>query len=123
MLILPIFPLKHIALKIGNKIWFEVDGQQVMGAGRYSLLKAINELGSISEAAKSMSMSYKKAWKLIKSMNEAFEEPLVEKIKGGKGGGLSTVTEKGLLLMAEYKRVEKLMQSKINKVSKTITEF
>ena len=123
MVILPILPLKHIALKIGNKIWFEVDGQQVMGAGRYSLLKAVDELGSISEASKSMNMSYKKAWKLIKSMNEAFDEPLVVKIKGGKGGGLSTVTEKGLYLMSEYKRVEGMMQINIEEASSTITEI
>ena len=123
MLFLPIFPLKHIAMKVGTKIWLEIDDQQVMGTGRYKLLKAIGEFGSISEAAKSMNMSYKKAWKLVKSMNAAFDEPLVNKVKGGKGGGLSTVTDKGLALMGEFLRVEGVMRDKAEEVKESLNEF
>jgi molybdate transport system regulatory protein len=96
-----------MAFNVNVKIWFEIDGQPVMGAGRYHLLQAIEEFGSLSEAAKSMKMSYKKAWKLVKVMNEAFKNPLVEKTKGGKGGGFSSLTEEGLEMMKRYKEVER----------------
>lgn len=47
--------------KIKIKIWIE-DDEKIFGKGNYELLKAIEECGSIKQAAKKLNMSYKKAW-------------------------------------------------------------
>ena len=55
--------------KIKSRIWIEADGEILLGEGRVALLHAINDLGSLSKAAKSLNMSYKKAWSLIDALN------------------------------------------------------
>ena len=50
------------------------------------LLTKIAECGSITQAAKSIKMSYKAAWDAVDQMNNLAGEPLVERVTGGKGG-------------------------------------
>ena len=57
-----------------------------LGPGKASLLEAISQTGSISKAAKSMGMSYRRAWTLVDAMNRDFVSPLVESSAGGRGG-------------------------------------
>jgi len=79
-----------------------------LGKGRVQLLERIEQLGSIAQAAKSMDMSYRKAWGLIKEMNAIAQEPLVEKQSGGKSGGGAIVTDAGKATIRKY---QQLMQS------------
>ncbi|MBU1639478.1 MAG: LysR family transcriptional regulator, partial [Proteobacteria bacterium] len=51
-----------------GRVWLEGMDGTFIGYGRAMLLERIKEYGSISKAAKSMDMSYKHAWDLIKSM-------------------------------------------------------
>ncbi|OUJ74391.1 LysR family transcriptional regulator, partial [Acinetobacter baumannii] len=51
--------------------------------------------GSISQAAKSMNMSYRRAWQLVDTMNQCFETDLVETQTGGKQGGGAAITDLG----------------------------
>src|SRR5580700_2830835 len=43
-----------------------------IGPGKAKLLESIRDTGSISAAARDMGMSYKRAWLLLDSMNQAF---------------------------------------------------
>ena len=82
-------------------------GQEIaMGPGKLSLLRAILGTGSISAAARQMSMSYRRAWLLVDTMNRCFQKPLVVASPGGKGGGGATVTEFGRLVMDTYENME-----------------
>src|SRR6266446_2038811 len=45
-----------------------------IGPGKAKLLESIRDTGSISAAAREMGMSYKRAWLLLDSMNQAFTE-------------------------------------------------
>ena len=82
-------------------------GQEIaMGPGKLSLLRAILGTGSISAAARQMSMSYRRAWLLVDTMNRCFQMPLVEASPGGKGGGGATVTDFGRLVMDTYENME-----------------
>ena len=56
-------------------------------------MERIREYGSITQAAKSMDMSYRHAWELVDSMNRQSPGPLVEAATGGKGGGGARLTE------------------------------
>jgi len=58
-----------------------------IGPGKAKLLESIRDTGSISAAARDMNMSYKRAWLLLDSINQAFIEPVVVAATGGSGGG------------------------------------
>ena len=60
------------------RVWIERGGEKVLGPGRIELLGHIDRLHSISAAAKQMKMSYRRAWSLVKSINDAAGEALVE---------------------------------------------
>ena len=89
------------------KIKIQVSNNQLIafGPGKAELLGAINQHGSISGAAKSMKMSYKRAWELVMVMNTSFKEPLVTTIVGGPHGGGATITPFGLDVLHKYQEV------------------
>jgi molybdate transport system regulatory protein len=76
-----------------------------IGPGKARLLESIRDTGSISAAAREMRMSYKRAWVLLDSMNQAFTEPLVAAATGGAGGGGAALTEFGGEVLERYRRI------------------
>jgi molybdate transport system regulatory protein len=76
-----------------------------IGPGKARLLESIRETGSISAEARDMRMSYKRAWVLLDSMNQAFTEPLVTAASGGAGGGGALLTEFGAEVLERYRRI------------------
>ena len=76
-----------------------------MGPGKADLLDAIQTYGSISAAAKSMKMSYRRAWELVDLMNQSFQQPLVKTSPGGSHGGGTQVTEQGLFILNTYRNI------------------
>lgn len=77
-----------------------------IGPGKADLLQAIEKTGSISAAARSMGMSYRRAWLLIDTMNQCFREPVVDTATGGKGGGGARITSSGLTVLRRYREME-----------------
>lgn len=93
--------------KIKSRIWIEVDNNVLLGEGRVRLLKAIEETGSLSKAAKSLNISYKKAWTLVDAVNKSAKKPVTESSIGGKGGGGAIITEYGKLLIEAFDDINK----------------
>lgn len=93
--------------KIKSRIWIEADNNVLLGEGRVRLLKAIEKTGSLSKAAKSLNMSYKKAWTLIDAVNKSAKEPVVITSIGGSGGGGAKVTEYGFKLIHIFEEINK----------------
>jgi len=91
--------------KIKSRIWIEVDGNVLLGEGRVSLLKAIEDTGSLSKAAKSLRMSYKKAWSLIDAINKRAQYPVITTSIGGKGGGGAQLTPYGKSLIKAFETI------------------
>jgi len=87
---------------IKTKIQIFNKSQNAFGPGKADLLVAISHYGSISAAAKSMNMSYKRAWNLVTTMNEVFQQPLVTTQIGGSHGGGATVTPFGQNVLRLY---------------------
>ena len=81
--------------RLNGRLWLETDDGRFLGIGRLELLEQIAALGSISKAAQAMSMSYKRAWDLVSSMNAQAAAPLVATQAGGSRGGGAVVTEAG----------------------------
>jgi len=87
---------------IKSRIWIELDDSVLLGEGRVELLKLIGETGSLSKAAKGMNMSYKKAWRLLDTMNKAGTRQVVETSVGGKDGGGAVLTTYGQELITAF---------------------
>ena len=60
-----------------------VEDTIALGPGKISLLDSIAKNGSISAAARTMGMSYVRAWRLVDDMNRCFTNPLVLTASGG----------------------------------------
>ena len=88
-------------VNLGYKIWLEQEGK-VFGKGPYELLKRTNEKGSLAEAAKSMKMSYNKAFNLIKAIEKKLGYKLLNSKRGGADKGSSTLTLEAEELMLKY---------------------
>jgi len=81
-------------------------GERAFGPGKADLLERIMAEGSISKAAKSMEMSYSRAWQLVDAMNQSFRQPLVESTAGGRKGGGAVLTRTGEEVLALFRRME-----------------
>lgn len=77
----------------------------ILGPGKVELLQHIQETGSISEAARRMDMSYQRAWRHVKVMNDLFPLPLVSSSRGGAVRGGASLTEHGEKVLAAYQEL------------------
>jgi molybdate transport system regulatory protein len=94
-----------------------------VGPGRADLIEFIAETGSISEAAKRMGMSYKRAWSLVQSLNEGFGAPLVETQRGGAGQGGAIVTDAGHEVLKRYRHMQERTRTAIATDMKALGEL
>lgn len=77
-----------------------------IGPGKIALLEALDATGSITAAAKSLDMSYRRAWLLIDETNRALKQPAVATAAGGAKGGGSALTDSGRALISLYRQIE-----------------
>ena len=82
----------------GVRLTLRVDfgTDRAIGPGKVLLLEAIRDTGnSISQAGRSLGMSYRRAWLLVDDMNRCFREPVVTAQPGGAQGGGAALTAFG----------------------------
>jgi molybdate transport system regulatory protein len=77
-----------------------------IGPGKICLLEAIRDAGSLSQGARNIGMSYRRAWLLIESLKQSFREPVTVASTGGQDGGGMLVTEFGEALIKNYRELE-----------------
>lgn len=97
-------PSKPAQLKPRFRIM--MDGEIALGPGKVDLLEAIGRTGSISAAARDIGLSYRRAWNMVDTMNHCFKKPLVERTKGGAGGGGAQLTALGRTVIDQYRSME-----------------
>jgi molybdate transport system regulatory protein len=85
-----------------------------LGPGKARLLELVAETGSIRKAAAGMKMSYRKAWLLLKALEETFGAPLLGTSTGGKAGGGAKLTPLGILVASRYRGLEKAAMKAAN---------
>ncbi|HNW98374.1 MAG TPA: LysR family transcriptional regulator [Bacteroidales bacterium] len=92
-------------LEAHYKLWLSLkNGEGILGDGKWHLLRAIEEYGSISKAAINLGISYRKAWGDLKKIEELLGISVIEKHRGGQLGGSSMITKQGLELIKAYTR-------------------
>ena len=77
-----------------------------IGPGKIALLEAISKTGSITAAARSMNMSYRRAWLLVDEINKLLNEPAVATEQGGARGGGAILTPVGRKTIQLYHSIE-----------------
>ena len=73
-------------------------------AGDAALLSAVDESGSLNAAADELERSYSRAHKRLTALEGAFGD-LVERQRGGSGGGGSALTERAREVLARFDRL------------------
>jgi len=89
-------------IELEGALWFHKAEQKFLGGDRIALLEKIDELGSITKAAKAIGISYKNAWDLVNMVNNLADKPLVERLAGGRGGGGTTLTNYGKQVIRQF---------------------
>jgi molybdate transport system regulatory protein len=84
------------SIRPGQRLWLHDQGLPVFGVGICELLQRVEATGSLRCAAADMGMAYSKAWQIVRRAEEHLGFELMTRRTGGKGGGCSIVSEKGL---------------------------
>lgn len=103
------------------RVDFGRDG--AVGPGKIALLEHIGTGGSLSQAARELGMSYRRAWQLLESLNSSFREPVVLTAKGGRGGGGARLTAFGRLLIGVYREFDAEIQKRAARSFRPVTGF
>ncbi len=90
--------------EVSIRIDLEAGGR--IGPGKIALLEAISKTGSIAAAARSMDMSYRRAWLLVDEINNLVTEPAVTAESGGANGGHAILTPVGRKIIQHYHSIE-----------------
>ena len=107
-------------MKVKSKVWIEEDGKPVFGEGKEYLLELIDTHGSINKAASTLGISYRKAWSYINAMEETLKIRLIERSKGGRGGGGSRLTSEARYFLSRFERLCKGIDEIVNERFKMV---
>ena len=83
------------------------DNDTLLGPGKIALLKAIQKEHSLSQAAKSINLSYRRAWLLIRELNEILKGPVLISKAGGQSGGGSELTTMANQIIDVYEQLSR----------------
>ncbi|MFI5378876.1 MAG: winged helix-turn-helix domain-containing protein [Tepidisphaerales bacterium] len=93
-------------LALCGRIWLEIGGKPAITEAGADLLEQIEALGSLSEAARRLRFSYRRAWMLLDGMNRRWPTPLVVTAVGGRHGGGARLTEDGRAVLGAYRDLQ-----------------
>jgi len=97
-------------IRVCTRAWINLDGLLFLGPGKIRLLHAVDEVGSISGAARKVGLSYRAAWNHIDAMNNRAGAPLVVTSTGGEGGGGAQLTDLGRNALEGFEHLEKELE-------------
>jgi molybdate transport system regulatory protein len=89
-----------------GQVWVEVGGKPALTEAGADLLEQIEICGSLSEAARRLRFSYRRAWMLLDAMNTRWPSPVVTTATGGRHGGGATLTELGQHVLKTYRDLQ-----------------
>lgn len=93
-------------MEVAGALWLHKADRKFLGGDRIALLEKIGEYGSITRAAKAVGVSYKTAWDMVNHLNNMADQPLVERMAGGKGGGGTRLTPAGTDLIEQFSIIQ-----------------
>ena len=110
--------MEHVSFTY--KVWIAVNGKPVIGPGGARILEAIDRLGSISKASKELGMSYRFVWGYIRRVEDTMKVKVVKRQRGGRGGGYTTLTREGKVLLEAYKNADSSIRRLIEALTRNL---
>ncbi|OQW79282.1 MAG: molybdenum-dependent transcriptional regulator [Proteobacteria bacterium ST_bin11] len=86
------------------------------------LLRAIEQSGSINQAAKQAGLSYKGAWQMIERANNLAPKVLIATSTGGSKGGGTTLTVAGISLLRLFSRLEEQHRALLGQLNQSLQD-
>lgn len=110
---------KYYDIFLNYNVWLETRGEDVViSAEGLDLLREVAEVKSIVTAARNMKFSYRKAWGLLREVEDLLGFRLVEKHRGGASGGKTELTPEGTALVSAYKELNGEIEASMNGIAK-----
>jgi molybdate transport system regulatory protein len=89
-----------------GRLWVDLKGGVAISEAGADLLEQIEATGSLSEAARRLRFSYRRAWLLLDAMNHRWPSPVVTTAVGGKQGGGAKLTPRGRAVLSAYRDLQ-----------------
>jgi molybdate transport system regulatory protein len=102
---------RWLVVKPKLKVWVMFGDRVKFGQGRATLLRLIDELGSINQAVERFEMSYRNAWGYLRELERAAGFRLLERKRGGGRAAGTRLTQKGRDFLDRYDRFERDLES------------
>ena len=101
-----------MANKLRYTLSLRVFGEEkIFGPGIAELLERVDQTHSLRKATMDMGMAYSKAWRIVKTAENALGFPLLDSAAGGKGGGGAKLTERGRRFLNAYRKFESVVHA------------
>lgn len=97
-----------------GQIWVDWKGKPALTEPGADLLEQIDVCGSLSEAARRLRFSYRRAWMLLDAINHRWPQPLVHTATGGHQGGGAKLTELGRHVLSTYRDLQIQLEHLLN---------
>jgi len=107
-------------VRVRFRVWLSsADAEGIFGDGKWRLLQAVDETGSLKAAAEKLGISYRKAWGDLKKAEEHLKVALIEKHRGGQVRGETHLTEAGRKWMQAYSRFRGEIEEAVRRAYET----
>src|SRR5688500_17718052 len=110
---------KKIAPILRGRVWVDVRNAAAITEPGADLLEQIEATGSLSEAARRLRFSYRRAWLLLDAMNRRWPTPLAITAVGGKRGGGATLTPRGRAVLSAYRDLQIQLETLLDHATKS----
>jgi molybdate transport repressor ModE-like protein len=110
-------------------LWLEtVSKTRLLDGEGFALLLEIEKTGSLTASARNLGMSYRKAWGILRNVEQNLGFNLVDKRRGGASGGRTNLSREGRHLVRAYnslhhdtdiamKSIARIFFNRINEIS------
>lgn len=103
-------------LRLNYKIWLETsDHVGVLGDKKCTLLRKIEETGSLTDAVKKSGLTYRKTWDNLRKIENKLGFTLIKPTRGGTDGGNTVLTPEGKIIIAAFEKFHAEYDSVIQK--------
>jgi len=103
-------------LRLNYKIWLETSNHVgVLGDKKCTLLRTIEETGSLTDAVKKSGLTYRKTWDNLRKIENKLGFHLIKPTRGGPDGGNTVLTPEGKIIIAAFEKFHAEYDSIIQK--------
>jgi len=103
-------------INFNYKIWLsDQEGNGILGDGKWQILKAIKKHGSLRAATDALGITYRRTWGDLKKIEDDLGFAILDKSRGGKEGGTTSLTEKGEKLVSAFDQFHKNVDQVVEK--------